>query len=563
MSHPQTIDRFVIVRQVGIGGMGTVYEAIDPHIDRRVALKVLRRDMLAENPELIERLWVEARAANGIRHPGVVQVSEARQLEDGTGYLVMEFLEGPTLTQRLRQQGGRMPVVSALQIAIQMASTLNAGHQKGIVHRDLKPDNVMLVPDDAVAGGERVKLLDFGIAKIIRAASVDAPLTLNDMGLGTPGYMAPEQMRDAASASDRSDVYGLGAVLYELLSGRRPHVAPNAAELIVLVLSNDPPPLTQLVSDAPPALAALLSRMLQREPSSRPPIIEVQRELAAVSAGLSAIAVHQSGNFAAVAAAAVSGPVVPPTIAALASSTPGSYERLGPGPSASTISQMTGQTRLPGMHLGKRRQHWLIVGAALGLGALLWGVLGRSPLPVSNPPIVSAPPQMPVTEPAAPVQAAAPPPLPVPPPVMPPTATPPTVPSPTVPPASVSAPPASGLEHEHPVPIVSEAFKPPSAVSKPVSNRAIIPDASCVAGTGLSLQARRSIATVFSKALVRLLPGEDVYLIRQGDGLEVDSMPQRIGLKQVNDVARMLSTAISKNALPAELKGVHVRCGGK
>ncbi|MFO0579803.1 MAG: protein kinase [Polyangia bacterium] len=133
MAHPTTIDRFAIVRPLGTGGMGTVYEAVDPKIDRHVALKVLQRHVLADNPEFIERLWVEVRAANRIRHPGVDQISEARLLEDGTGFLVMDLLEGPTLTQRMKAAGCRLPLARV----VQTASTLSMGHKKSIVHRDV------------------------------------------------------------------------------------------------------------------------------------------------------------------------------------------------------------------------------------------------------------------------------------------------------------------------------------------------------------------------------------------------------------------------------------------
>lgn len=139
MSHPAHIDRFRVVRLIGSGGMGHVYEAVDPEIQRRVALKVLRRDLLSDNPELLQRLFVEARAANAIGHPGVVQISEAKLLPEGSGYLVMELLEGVTLTQRLRRAGGRLQLAEALPLAIQVASALRAGHQRGIVHRELPP----------------------------------------------------------------------------------------------------------------------------------------------------------------------------------------------------------------------------------------------------------------------------------------------------------------------------------------------------------------------------------------------------------------------------------------
>jgi len=135
MSHPAHIDRFRVVRLIGSGGMGHVYEAVDPEIQRRVALKVLRRDLLSDNPELLQRLFVEARAANAIGHPGVVQISEAKLLPEGSGYLVMELLEGVTLTQRLRRAGGRLQLAEALPLAIQVATRAS----RGTTRHDLGP----------------------------------------------------------------------------------------------------------------------------------------------------------------------------------------------------------------------------------------------------------------------------------------------------------------------------------------------------------------------------------------------------------------------------------------
>lgn len=405
MSHPVQIDRFRVIRLLGTGGMGNVYEAIDPEIERRVAIKLLRQDILADNPELLQRLFVEARAANAIGHPGVVQISEAKLLPEGTGYLVMELLEGQTLTQRMRQSGGRLQVELATSIALQIASILRAGHQRGIVHRDLKPDNVMLVEDDAVAGGERIKLLDFGIAKLVHEVSSAAPLTLADMGLGTPGYMAPEQMRSAALASDRSDVYGLGAVLFEMLAGRRPHVAASTAELVVQVLSSDAPAVSDFVPALPASLVQLIAQMLIREPpKQRPDIVEVVRRLYLVNAELPAL---QRAGSALPSSAAGSGASFNTLVAVSSgklSSQPAMVQLTGPelfseglndpsdgklrAPSASTISQMRGQQLSDAASPKARsRRRWLAAGA--GTVAVLGLALGwrwtRTPVPPVPP----------------------------------------------------------------------------------------------------------------------------------------------------------------------------------
>ncbi len=535
MSHPETIDRFAIVRQVGIGGMGTVYEAIDPQIDRRVAIKVLRREMLAQNPELIERLWVEARAANSIRHPGVVQISEAKLLSDGTGFLVMEFLEGQTLTQRLRQTKTRMPLASALQIAIQIASTLNAGHQKGIIHRDLKPDNVMLVPDDAVAGGERVKLLDFGIAKITSAAAASAPLTLNDMGLGTPGYMAPEQMRNAVAASDRSDVYGLGALLFELAAGRRAYTASNPAELIVQVLSQDAPVLLDLCPDAPPELSTLLAKMLQREPpSERPMMVEALRELVLIHSAVTAHAALRSGAI-----VALDPPpertATPPTIAKLPSGSfrdktrepelpPSKSSASQPSPlppSASTISQMSGQTgdsRLPLLH---RPRVWMIIGAvcsiAIGSAASWRWARGKQGSSAIHSAAIQAPTNTPKPE-------------------------------------EVVAP-------NPPPPILTPVIPKPPVPVPPVKSSLSAITVSCVHAAGLPKNQRLGIVSAFQKAGIRLKENESIPLMRQGQSIEIDedTIPSRIGKKQRSDLLRLLGTQVG--TLPSGLREVIVQCG--
>ena len=412
MSHPAHIDRFRVVRLIGSGGMGHVYEAVDPEIQRRVALKVLRRDLLSDNPELLQRLFVEARAANAIGHPGVVQISEAKLLPEGSGYLVMELLEGVTLTQRLRRAGGRLQLAEALPLAIQVASALRAGHQRGIVHRDLKPDNIMLVADDAVASGERVKLLDFGIAKLVHDAASDAPLTLADMGLGTPGYMAPEQIRGAADASARCDVYGLGAVLFEMLSGRRPHVAGNTADLVVQALSVDAPHIDTLVTGLPRSLDPLLAQMLLREPAeARPDMSEVLRRLSLV--------VAESGEVPSLGAPVLtlaSGPVAVsaaaslPSLEPLGDVAPAALPRKEQGFAASAVAQSTAapavsspstDSQLIGQRPSaaatpqpNRSMRWQLVGSALAVSAVALVVMlwrhNHQPPPLGVPPVSGA-----------------------------------------------------------------------------------------------------------------------------------------------------------------------------
>lgn len=270
---PKTLGPYRIVRQLGQGGMGVVYEAVHEKISRRVAIKLLRKEY-AHDSEVGQRFINEARAANLIEHPALVQISEFGQLPDGSTYLVMELLKGENLASRLRRVG-TLPLPLVLRIGSQLAEALCAAHEKRIVHRDLKPENVMLVPDSAVAGGERVKLLDFGIAKL---AEGGPNRTATSAVIGTPKYMSPEQARGAGRVDEKTDVYALGVMLFELLSGRPPfHGQPG--ELIAQHLFAPPPPLASLVPSIPPVIAELVAWLLEKDSTKRPTMGEAHREL--------------------------------------------------------------------------------------------------------------------------------------------------------------------------------------------------------------------------------------------------------------------------------------------
>lgn len=207
---PEWIGPYRIVRELGSGGMGTVYEGVRPPLSRSVAIKVLHREHSLDG-DLARRFFNEARAACLVEHPGIVQVFEFGQAEQGRTYLVMEFLKGESLARRLLQ-ADQFSDIDRLRIARQVADVLSAVHAAGIVHRDLKPENVMLVRDPAVPGGERVKLVDFGIAKV---AAFSGEKTNSAMLMGTPLYMSPEQCRGAGKVDAKTDVHSLGIMLYE------------------------------------------------------------------------------------------------------------------------------------------------------------------------------------------------------------------------------------------------------------------------------------------------------------------------------------------------------------
>jgi serine/threonine protein kinase len=280
----QTVQSYRVVRQLGAGGMGAVYEVVHTQIGHKAALKVLA---INANPEVVTRFLHEARAANQVQHPGIVRVFEFGQLPDGSPFMLMEFLEGETLSDRVRATPGRkLQVAEVLAIARQLASALVAVHAGRIVHRDLKPSNIILVEDPDVIGGERAKLLDFGIAKLLDD-SLRQPgpgldvRTETGRILGTPHYMAPEQCRSAGSVDAQADVYALGVILYQLLSGRlpfdyRPEQGESVWQVLAAKVFENPPELAVLEPTLPPDVAGLVMSMLRIIASDRPTMAQVE-----------------------------------------------------------------------------------------------------------------------------------------------------------------------------------------------------------------------------------------------------------------------------------------------
>lgn len=275
---PTQIGPYRIVRRIGEGGMGIVYEAENEQIERRVAIKCLNSEY-ATDAEAMQRFFNEARASNRINHPSIVQISDSGTTPQGGPFIVMEFLEGQTLAARL-QAGVALPITGLLPIAWQIADALSAAHEKQIVHRDLKPENVMLIADPVAPGRERVKILDFGIAKLART---NVELTSASAIMGTPRYMAPEQCRGAGAVDDRADVYSLGVMLFEMVSGRLPFEGEGAGELIAQHLYKEPPALRPLAPDAPESLVILIESLLRKSAVDRPSMREVSRELEALA----------------------------------------------------------------------------------------------------------------------------------------------------------------------------------------------------------------------------------------------------------------------------------------
>jgi serine/threonine protein kinase len=259
------IGKYELRERLGKGAFGVVYTARDPSLDRDVAIKVLRPNHL-RNPTIVQRFLQEARATARIAHPGIVTIHDCGQVETKAGptaFIAMELLFGESLTARLGRCG-RLPADAAGEIVRQVASALDAAHRADVLHRDLKPDNIYLVPDPAIPSGERVKILDFGLAKL----GTDG-LTNVETVFGTPHYMSPEQCRSATQVDHRSDIYSLGCILFELVTGRVPFEG-EVRELIEFHQYAAPPLASSLAPEVPPAVDALIAEMLAKDPMHRP-----------------------------------------------------------------------------------------------------------------------------------------------------------------------------------------------------------------------------------------------------------------------------------------------------
>jgi serine/threonine-protein kinase len=257
----QQLGQYRIVRFLGEGGMGAVYEALHVELNRRVALKTLKEQV--ENlPTVLERFLREGRAAARIRHPHVVDVLDAGQAE-GTAFLVMEFLEGEDLEVLLRRET-RLPVARVIEIMVPVMAAVDAVHRQGIIHRDLKPQNIFLTKGPY--GEPAPKVLDFGISKV---ASSNSNLTSVGEALGSPFYMSPEQARGVRSLDARSDQFSLAVILYELLTGVRPFDAPNPFAVLVAIQTAAAVPLRERLPDLPAPLGAAIARAMAREPAER------------------------------------------------------------------------------------------------------------------------------------------------------------------------------------------------------------------------------------------------------------------------------------------------------
>lgn len=255
-------DKYKLERHIGRGGMGSVYVAHHTKFNKQVAVKVLSRDM-TEDPTCYERFRREADASARIKHPNAVSVIDFGQTSDDIVYLVMEYVEGVTL-RKLIEREKRLSPERTVNLARQICAGIGAAHRANIVHRDLKPDNVMI---EIIDGQEVVKVLDFGIAKL-KDSQQQSQITKTDSVLGTPHYMSPEQC-SGGSIDYRSDIYSLGIILYEMLSGHVPFQATSAPAVIVQHVTKDPTPLKKICPDVPEPLSHVVMRALDKQTSRR------------------------------------------------------------------------------------------------------------------------------------------------------------------------------------------------------------------------------------------------------------------------------------------------------
>ena len=261
----QKVGRYRITEKLGQGGMGIVFAAVHEKLSTRAVVKVLH-EHLSQNTTMAKRFENEAMAAAKIGHPGIVKIMDIGTLDDGSLFILMEYLEGESLARRL-DNAKSLPEETVVSFIRQAAGALSAAHAKDIVHRDLKPDNIFLVPDPEIAGGERVTLLDFGIAKLTES---EAGLSTNSGALlGTPPYMSPEQCRGAGRVDYRTDLYALGVILFEMLCGRRPFRESTPGHYIAAHLTKAPPPVKELRPDVSPGVAEIVARLLNKDPEQR------------------------------------------------------------------------------------------------------------------------------------------------------------------------------------------------------------------------------------------------------------------------------------------------------
>ena len=387
--------------------MGAVYLAEHPFMGRKAAIKVLRREF-AEDPSLVERFMNEARAANAIRHPNIIDIIDVGRMPNGIPYLMMEFLEGESLSRRIGR--GTLPMGEAMDVMLQTTSALAAAHAKGIVHRDLKPDNLYLVPDDSAPSGIRVKVLDFGIAKLRGDLSGSGSKTQAGSLMGTPPYMSPEQCRGVNDEVDhRTDIYAMGIILFEMLCGAPPFMSEGWGDVVLAHLTKPPPSPRSRNSAIPESLEVIIMKALAKSANDRfASAVEMRTALRSMSAVGTFPPRPTTAGMSAASGSTMQGmPVAKqPTTFRTATGEMGSINTMAESPSAKAAKSKRG----------------LVVGAsvaaviAIGGGFVVMQGKGKSDGNVAATPAVATTTTAPAVAPPAPAPAAKPAPREAPPP---------------------------------------------------------------------------------------------------------------------------------------------------
>jgi serine/threonine protein kinase len=285
-------DKYRIEERLSAGGMGTVYRGTHVLMDKTVAVKVLRPSLAADE-KIVARFSREARAASRISHPHALSVTDFGEAENGVVFLVMEYLNGKTLKEIIRQEGP-MPLPRVVEIIRQVGGALEAAHAEGVVHRDLKSDNIMLLSS---SGTDYSKVLDFGIAKIKEPeGAYDPRLTAPDFVLGTPQYMSPEQCSQSPDIDARSDIYSLGVILYEMLVGHVPFTGDSPTAIMLKHLQQPAPSVLAERNDVPEAIGHVVARALEKRPEVRYQTVGELVEDFTIAAGMETAGASSSAN---------------------------------------------------------------------------------------------------------------------------------------------------------------------------------------------------------------------------------------------------------------------------
>jgi len=400
----RSLGNYRLLEVLGQGGMGVVYMGEHSLLGRKAAIKVLRSE-LSKRADIVARFFNEARATSQVSHPSIVSCLDFGHDRGGSAYIVMELLEGESLRDRLDREEC-IPWTRAVTIAKQVASALGAAHELGVVHRDLKPDNVYLVEDPDVVGGERAKVLDFGIAKLADDTGVASVFrTRTGSLIGTPIYMSPEQCRGAGEVDKRTDIYSLGCVLYQMVCGRPPFIGAGHGDLIIMHMTVPPKPPRMLEPSVPEWLEQVILRMLAKKPDER------YGDMAEVTADLERLVVMPGMT------------PIPTRGARMATGTP---------PPGTTIALSSFDSMTPTTFAPQPRRWWLLALAAavvLASGAIAFALAARlgdpdevrpvaersieAPPPVESAvppaektPVETAPPPVETAPPPAPVEVA-------------------------------------------------------------------------------------------------------------------------------------------------------------